>query len=558
MAIRNLFIFIFFSISILLTNSAFSTPVLNGTDGVNEYEPVFSEHEYRAHLDFLGGDICEGRAIGTRGGDLAAAYIAAQFQAAGLKAFEQFDGYYQNIPFKGIQTLHETVNCAINNGSSDFELKVIEDIVLYSEHPEENITYEDDLLFVGYGIESPEYDWDDYKDVDVAGKTLVMLVNDPNLEKTGFANESLSYYGRYTYKQQMARFKGAKGLILLHSTPTATYGMEVVRSTWSKEWISFDDPSKNPLGIFAWISGPAIDKVLAEAELSFDKLQEMADSREFRPFSLGLRFFASFKQKVRTMSSPNVVGYIPGTELKDECVVFTAHYDHFGIGIPDETGDNIYNGASDNASGTSALICLARAFSQSPVPPKRTLIFFANTGEESGLLGSTYYVQNPPMSLEKTVILINKDSVGHLGKRAAFRAFPSQYSTAAEDAAKIGEGFGLELQSVVVDKSGFSFRSDHFPFAARGIVAMSVSLIGENTSITKEKEETIRKEIGRTYHQTTDEVHPLWRYDGAILELQLLYALGQHWADGAAKPSMHEGNPFEVTQRIYSMLESED
>lgn len=517
--------------------------------------PTFKEHEFRAHMEFLAHDLLEGRAMGTRGGELAAAYIAAQFKAAGLQPFSQEHGYFQRISLHGHTTDQDSVDASVKAGGETFDLKNIDDIVAVSEVQAEEINYSGDLLFVGYGIEAPEFGWDDYKGVDVTGKTLVMLVNDPDYEKTGFSGESLTYYGRYGYKQQIARLKGARGLILLHSDETATYGFQVVQTSWSNESFFFEGEPANPLELVCWITSPAINEILASQDLSFDKLKEKADSSEFQPFELTATIDISLKQNVRTISSPNVIGILPGSQRPDEYVIITGHYDHLGVGIPDAEGDTIYNGAMDNASGIAGIICLARAFGER-TPPARTLVFFANTGEESGLMGSTYYMEHPPFPLENTIVAINKDVMSLYGRRDGFSAFPAQYSTAVADLEEIGERLGLNHRTVTVDRSGYAFRSDHFPFAARGVVAMSVGLSGKNLSLTDEEMKKIRQAVGRTYHQPSDEVHPLWRYDGVMQELELLYIVMNHWAGDAPKPEMTGENPFFSTMRLFKQLDA--
>lgn len=512
--------------------------------------PTFTEHEFRAHLNFLGGDLCEGRAVGTRGGEVAAAYIAAQFQAAGLQPISPEAGYFQQVPLKGITTDYATAKFSLFAGDREFPLTPVEDVVLNGEKMENAVTLDDELIFVGYGIVAPEFNWDDYKGVDITGKTVVMLVNDPDFAKTGFGSESLTFYGRWTYKEIIASARGAKALILLHTDESAAYGMNVVRSSWTIERISFADDPRAPLMLKAWVSQPAADKVLAAVNLSYAQLKEKAESRDFKPFPLGLRVVSSFNQTCRTTTSPNVAGILPGTTMKDEVVVFTGHYDHLGIGMPDAEGDTIYNGASDNASGTAAIICLARAFAQGPAP-QRTLVFLAVTGEESGLLGSDWYAAHPVFPLDKHVVAINKDVVNLLGATKGFGAAPVQYSDALPVVTEIGKSLGLDIFVSEVDRGGGAFRSDHFPFAARGIVAMSVGLRGEYRNLSQDQVAEIRKKIGYTYHQPNDEVSPHWNYDGAMLELNLLWRLGRHWADGAPKPQLKEGNPYEATMRLF-------
>jgi Zn-dependent M28 family amino/carboxypeptidase len=516
-----------------------------------ETEGPFSAAEYSAHLKFLAGDLCEGRAVGTRGGELAAAYIAAQFEAAGLEPISAEDGYYQRVPLKGTKTRQASVRFALGAGDRSVAFTPVEEVVANSELDADAVEVEGELLFVGYGIEAPELDWDDYKGVDAAGKILVMLVNDPDFELTGFGGESLTYYGRWTYKEEIARAKGARGLILIHTDETAGYGFEVIRSSWTGERIDYQDAGARPLEINAWLSREAAEKALALVEASYDELKAGADRREFRPRPLALRLKASLEQDRRATTSPNVLGLLRGGSKADQVVIYTAHYDHLGIGLPDASGDAIYNGAMDNASGTSALICLARAFARSPRPPERNVLFFANTGEESGLLGSTWYAEHPLFPLEQTCVVLNKDVCETLGAKTAFKAFPADHSNAVETLQRIGAELELAYEEAGIDRTGLAFRSDHFPFAARGIVAMSVGLAGDYRTLTEERVKEIEAEIGDTYHQASDEVHPLWSCDGALQELELLYRIGRHYADGAPAPAMNAEHPYVSTRRLF-------
>jgi Zn-dependent M28 family amino/carboxypeptidase len=421
----------------------------------------------------------------------------------------------------------------------------------------DEISAEDDLLFVGYGIEAPEYKWNDFKGMDVTGKVLVALVNDPDPRVAKFGGESMTYYGRWAYKLEMARRKKAKGIILIHHEREATYDWSVVRNSWVGERFTFADQKDPPLEIYAWIRHTALDEVLKASGLNYEGLKRMSENRKFKPVKLPLKVKASFRQKAREAVCHNVIGVIPGADpiLKDEAVIFTGHYDHFGIGLPDESGDRIYNGALDNASGTAALICLARAFAESPIKPKRTLIFMPVTGEELGLLGSTWFVEHPTLDLKKIAMVINKDCMNHFGRRAACSAFPVEYSTALPEVQKLVEAEGLKLTTRTTDPWGGSFRSDHFPFAARGVPAMSVGMSGAFLDRTEESVKAARDQIGFTYHQASDEIHPAWVYDGVLQELELLFRLGRHWADGAVKPAMtiERDNPFWATRIWYGL-----
>jgi Zn-dependent M28 family amino/carboxypeptidase len=526
---------------------AIAAPLAAGQEGA----APFSAGEYSAHLKFLANDLCEGRAVGTRGGELAAAYIAAQFEAAGLEPISAEEGYYQRVPLKGAKTRQESVRFSLSAGERSVAFTPVEEVVANSELDWDTVEVEGELLFVGYGVEAPELDWDDYKGVEAAGKILVMLVNDPDFELTGFGGESLTYYGRWTYKEEIARAKGARGLILIHTDETAGYGFEVIRSSWTGERIDYQDADAQPLEINAWLSREAADRALALVETSYDELKASADRREFRPRPLALRLEAGLGQDRRKTTSPNVLGLLRGSSKADEVVIITGHYDHLGIGLPDADGDTIYNGAMDNASGTSALICLARAFARSSQPPQRSVLFFANTGEESGLLGSTWYAKHPLFPLDKTTVVLNKDVCETLGAKTAFKAFPAEYSNAVETLERIGAELDLAYEEAGVDRTGLAFRSDHFPFAARGIVAMSVGLAGDYRDLTEERVKEIKAEIGGTYHQASDEVHPLWNTDGALQELELLYRIGRHFADGAPAPTMNADHPYVSTRRLF-------
>lgn len=515
-------------------------------------KPLINESEYKAHLKFLAHDLLEGRAVGVRGGELAALYIATQFEAAGLKPISEEQGYFQRVPMIGITTKYDTVSYTLSAGENSVDLAPIDEFVVTSELAQDAVSLDEELLFVGYGVEAPEYDWDDFKGADVKGKVLVMLVNDPDYEKTGFGSESLTYYGRWTYKEEIARIKGAKGLILLHTDETATYPFAVVQSSWGIERVGLEGEFKNPLTIDGWVSKPAVNKVLAFVGLDYDKLKEKADSKDFSPMPLGVRIKVSFEQKYREFTSPNVIGILPGSSMPDEAIIYMGHYDHLGVGR-EVNGDNIYNGAVDNASGTAALICLARAFASAPDPPKRSIIFFATAGEESGLLGSEYYAEHPVVPLEKTIIALNKDCCSFFGKRDGFGAFPIRYTSAVPSFEKIGKSMDLKLHYGGVDRGGGAFRVDNFPLCARGLVALSIGIRGKYLSLSEEEVKAMRDKVGRWYHQPNDEIYPFWNYEGVMQEMEILYHVGRYYAADGEKPSMTSENPFNAPNRVRSM-----
>ena len=530
-----------------------SVPAISAAD-----EVAFSQREYRAHLNFLASDLLEGRATGSRGARIAAAYIAARFQALGLKPGGDGGTYFQSITFDGFDSHEKEMRVTWFNSGGAYPMQPITEVCMVSEQPDKSaIELAGDLWFVGYGITAPEYKWDDFKGFDPRGRILVCLVNDPDPAVSGFADESLTYYGRWTYKIEMARRRGARALIMIHTDREATYGWDVVQTSWTGERIAFHEPRSHHLQAVAWIRHTAVNRALKPLGLNYAQLKAMADRRDFRPMPLKTRIQAGFTQTHRTLECANVIGILPGTNpaLKQEAVLYTAHYDHLGRGLPDAQGDDIYNGALDNASGTAAVLCLAGAFARADTKPQRTLVFMPVTGEELGLYGSTWYARHPVIPLERTAVVINKDCMNHFGRRSEFSAFPVEYSTALDQVRRIGEKLGLTLKTHSVDRGGGAFRSDHFPFAARGVTALSVGMRGDFMDLSADQVKEIRTKIGPTYHRTCDEVHPLWRYDGVLQELQLLYRLGRHWADGAPRPQMDTlgQNPFSATRRWYGL-----
>ena len=546
--------------SVLLTASLFAQGGVQKRESHahNRADSLFSVNEYKGHLDFLAHDLLEGRATGDRGAALAAAYIAAQFRILGLKPFSSEEGYLQTLRLTGFKTDYDSLHFSLVGRDGPCLVEPLTELCVNGECQTDMVMLDDELWFVGYGIEAQEYNWDDFKGLDVAGKVLVVLVNDPEHQSTGFGTESLSYYGRWAYKLEMARRRKAKGVILIHHEREATYNWSVVRNSWSVERLLFRETGDQALTMQAWLSHTALNRALTSSGLDYLALKKMADSRKFRPMKLPLQLKTTFRQEVRQAECSNVVGIIPGVDpqLKNEAVVYTGHYDHFGIGLPDETGDRIYNGALDNASGTAALICLARAFAMSPVRPKRTVIFLPTTGEELGLLGSTWFVTHSPWPLNQIAMVINKDCMNHLGRRDSVAAFPVEYSSALKEVRDIADARGLKLLTQSHDPWGGAFRSDHFPFAARGVPAISLGMSGAYLDRSEEEIKKVQKAIGYTYHQPSDEVHKAWVYDGVLQELELLYALGRHWADGAVKPSLNieRDNPYWATRIWYGLL----
>src|SRR5256886_24218 len=378
-----------------------------------------------AHLKYLADDLLEGRAPATRGGRLAAKYIAAQFEALGLKPAGSDGSYFQPVALVGM-TPHPSL--VWSKGGATRSLAYLDDFVAWAERPESHIVADGEVVFVGYGIEASEWQWDDYKGADVRGKVLVMLVNDPGLQdSTIFNGRALTYYGRWTYKLEEAARRGALGAILVHTPESATYGWDVVRGSWSVEQFKLDRPAPQSIAFAAWVTHDAAQAALAPANLHLDSPTRAAARREFRPVATGINVAVDVTGTLRHVRSENVVARIAGSDpaLTREAVLFTAHWDHKGIG-PVANGDSIYNGAEDNASGVSAMLGAAEALAPAQPRPPRTLLFIATTAEESGLLRDQAYTRDPLVPLEQTAAVINLDVTNVRGATRGIDALRSE------------------------------------------------------------------------------------------------------------------------------------
>src|SRR5712691_4304595 len=368
------------------------------------------------HVRFLSHDLLEGRGTGQRGGDIAAEYIAAQFALYGLKPAGENGSYLQKVPMVGITPGADTRFALVPAKGKTSDLKSLDDYVAYDQTQQPESYIDAEIVYVGYGIEAPEYNWDDYKGVDVKGKVLLMLVNQPSDDPKIFHGKVLTYYGRWTYKYEEAARRGAVGAILIHQTDMASYGWEVVRNSNSgeKAYLKLDGSPK--LSVAAWIQLGVAQKLAAESGMDLEKMMADARSRNFRPITLPFKLKAQMVSKIRPFESNNVIAMLPGSDpkLKNEAVIYTAHYDHLGI-RPDMPGDNIYNGADDNATGCGILLEIARAYSQVAKKPRRSIIFASVTAEEQGLLGSEYLGKHPPIPAGKIILDLNYDDVPPLG-----------------------------------------------------------------------------------------------------------------------------------------------
>ena len=510
-----------------------------------------------AHTKVLASDEFQGRAPGTRGEDLTVAYLVDQFKKLGLKPGNTDGTFVQKVPLVGITPTPAPL--IFRKGSEEQRLEWKDDVVAWSKHVADSAILDNsELVFVGYGVVAPEFNWDDYKGLDVRGKTLVMLVNDPpvpdpaneaELDPKTFGGRAMTYYGRWTYKYEIAMEKGAAGALIVHETEPAGYPFSVVQSKVTEQFdlVTPDKNMKRP-AIEGWITLDKARDLLRFAGQDFGTLKSLAATREFKPVPLGVSASMTISNTLRTIDSRNVVARYDGRDpqLKNQYVAYTAHWDHLGIG-PAVNGDNIYNGAKDNAIGVAAILELARAFTKLPVPTRRSILFLAVTAEEQGLLGSEYYTVAPIYPLARTVADINIDGMNVNGRTRDLTLVgygASDLDDYVRDAA--GEQ-GRIIRPDPEPEKGFYYRSDHFNFAKQGVPALDPDEGVEYIGKPKEFGEQVRSEwTERDYHQPSDMVRPDWDLAGAREDLQVFFAVGYRVAEADRAPDWKPGNEFKA------------
>jgi Zn-dependent M28 family amino/carboxypeptidase len=513
-------------------------------------QKIDPEH-IRAHVRFLSHDLLEGRGTGQRGGDIASEYIATQLWLYGLKAAGDNGTFFQKVPMVGITPAPETTFEFDPNKGESMRLKPLEDYVAYDQTQRASSDIDSEIVYVGYGVEAPEYNWDDYKGVDVRGKVLLMLVNEPSSSDPNFfKGRALTYYGRWTYKYEEAARKGAVGAILIHKSEMASYPWEVVRNSNSgeKAFLKSDAPQ---LKAAAWIQFDVARKLAQTSGLDMDKLIADANSRNFYPVSLPVRLKARMVSKIRPFSSNNVVAMLPGSDpnLKNEAVIYTAHYDHLGI-RPDLPGDNIYNGARDNATGCGILLELARVFAQSPTRPRRSMLFSSVTAEEQGLLGSEYLGEHPPIPAAKIALDLNFDDIPPLGEPEEIEVSGAERTTFYPTVEAMAKEFRLAIRPDSHPEAGHYYRSDHFSLARVGVPSFSLNegmkYKHHNTEWGLQQAEEY---TNKHYHQPSDEYDPSMNFAGDAVMARFGFALG--WA-AASQPKLvgwQPGDEFEAARK---------
>ena len=504
--------------------------------------PTVHEAPLRAHIQFLSSDVLEGRGTGQRGGDLAVAYLESQALAAGLKPGNG-NSYRQSVKIAGIKSLPQESKVVLEAGGKAQALTFGKDWVWAPGDAKAVHAMDAELLFVGYGITAPEQGWDDYKGVDCKGKVLVMMVNDPMptaAEPERFGGKGLTYYGRWTYKFEEAARHGAAGVLLIHTDASASYGWSVVQNSWMAERFQLA-ASSDGTAMQGWLTESTARGLFKAAGQDLDALRTAAESKSFKPVALGARVKGETRAAVRLVDQFNVAGVVPGTDpkLKDEVVIYSAHWDH--LGKQGSTGDTIYNGAVDNASGSAALLAMAQAAVKAPT--RRSQMFLWAAAEEQGLLGSAAYAASPLWPAAKTAANLNLDSLNFVGAAHDIGTGGSERTELGAMAAATAKAMGLRVAKAEPDLAGGYFRSDHFSFAKAGIPAFSIEGGGDYAKDPVAGKAKAKKYEER-YHQVTDEYDASWDLSGMVQQAQFTLNLGRMIGNAPKMPAWKAGDAF--------------
>jgi Zn-dependent M28 family amino/carboxypeptidase len=515
----------------------------------------------RAHIKFLSDDLLEGRGTGARGGEIAARYIAAQFEALGMKGAGKDGSFFQPVSLVGVKADPKT-ELRINAADKAEAFKFADEFVAFTGAQTEHVAVDADMVFVGYGINAPEQNWNDYKGdaEDYRNKILVFLVNDPPAtaaEPNLFGGRALTYYGRWTYKFEEAARRGAAGALLLHTDESAGYPWGVVRTS-NGSWrfdIARSAGDKTPyLKIRSWMTDASARRMMQLAGQNLDTLRQQAASRDFRPVKLNLKGSIELNSELKRVEASNVAAVLPGRDakLRDQYVVYSAHWDHLGIGAPDKTGDTIYNGAVDNASGVASLLEIARVLSGLPAAqkPRRSSMFLIPTAEEQGLLGAEWYSRHPLVPLAKTAANVNLDSMNILAPTHDFVPLGAERSTLKAVVEAVARERGMGISPDSRPEQGSFYRSDHFPFAKVGVPSISLKEGSDYVGHTREWGEKKFKEYNTAnYHQPSDEFDDSWDFSAIIQEAEIGMAIGRRIADMNEMPRFNPGDEFAKAQK---------
>ena len=520
---------------------------------ISAAELAITEQALRGHVRFLASDLLEGRGPGSRGDELAQHYIAAQFESLGLKPAAPGGGWFQPVPLLGV-TSHVPATLSFRHAQNSLTLKRHDDYVFAGGKAQPQVAIEDaEIVFVGYGIEAAEYQWDDFKGADLRGKILLMMNNDPAGDPKLFAGNRRLYYGRWDYKYTSAARQGAAGAIIIHTAASAGYPFQVVQTSWSGEEFELEEAAGPKLELKGWLTDDASRRIASLAGHDLDNLRAAAEKRDFRPVPLGVRLSVAFPCEVRKRQTGNVLGLLPGgdPEVARQAVVFMAHHDHLGLAAErDAQGDNIYNGAVDNASGTAALLAIARACVSLAKRPRRSILFAAVGAEEQGLLGSLHLAEHPPIPAGNMAAVINIDGVNIIGPTHDINVIGMGKSDLDELVAGIARWQNRVVTPDQFPDRGYYYRSDQFSLAKVGVPGVylhsGIRVIGKPEGWGKRQ---IEEWIETKYHQPSDEYDERWDLRGAVEDVRLLYYVGLQVAQRPDMPRWNPGDEFEAARK---------
>jgi len=519
---------------------------------------AIDETTIRSHVKFLADDLLEGRAPGTRGGQLGERYIASQFELLGLKpgakAADGNSSWYQSFDILGV-TSNVPKTVTLKSGAKSLEIKFWDDFIAFTGEQKSTAGVKDaEIVFVGYGIEAPEQKWDDYKGVEVRGKILLMMNNDPSNDPKLFAGKTRLYYGRWTYKYEIAARKGAAGAIIIHTEPSAGYKFQVVQSSWTGEQFVLPQSGNTPtVKIKAWTTDDASKQIALLGGKNLDTLRAQAERHDFKPVPLGVTLSLEMANSIRSLKTANVVGVLPGRDpvLSKEHVVYSAHHDHLGVGTP-ANSDSIHNGAVDNASGTAAILTIAKAFAEMPADqrPRRSIMFAAVAAEESGLLGSQKFCADPPVAPGYLAANVNIDGLNIIGRTKDIAIVGMGKSSMDKVVQELAAWQGRVVKGDQFPDKGFFYRSDQFNFAKIGVPATycdpGTEVLGKPAGWGKEQ---VEKWEATKYHQPSDEYEDSWNLEGAVEDAQLMFLVGLKVANADQLPSWVPGDEFEAARK---------
>ena len=538
---RKLFFFSFTTLLIAACNQK--------EPSTGEIVVSFSRDSLMQHIKVLASDSFEGRKPFSAGEIKAVDYMQNAFKNLGLESGND-DSYVQDVPLVEITPMPDAV-MKVQSPEGSFDLKRTEDFVIATQNTDSVVSLNnDELIFAGYGVVAPEYNWNDYAGIDVKGKVVLVMVNDPGfgIDTTIFKGKTMTYYGRWTYKYEEAARQGAKAVLIIHNTEAASYPFNVVQNSWGTSNLYLDKRGDKQYhcALQGWVSADAAKKLLAAAGKDTSLLLS-ANKQGFKAVPLNEKLSLTVKVKATYNTSHNVIAKLTGSKRPDEYVIYTAHWDHLGIGKPDEKGDSIYNGALDNASGSAALIEMARAFTSLKEKPERTIIFLSVTAEEQGLLGSEYYATHPVYPLNKTVADINMDGVNPFDKTNDIVISGAGQNDLEDDVAEVARQQNRYLAPESHPEAGHYFRSDHFCFARVGVPALNcaggIDMVGKGKEYGKKLEDDY---TANRYHRPGDEYDAAWTFDGGIQDLQMLFLVGKKLANESTFPQWKPGSEFKA------------